>query len=125
MKILQGVDLVKVKRIEEIYSKYSKKFLTKIFSNKEVLQINCNKKNKLNKIAGKFAAKEAVAKAIGTGFSEGITFKSIEILNQRNGRPTIKLKGKAKRKLQNLVSSSISITDEDGYVISVATFLVD
>ena len=75
------------------------------------------------KIAGKFSAKEAVVKAMGTGFSDGIKIKDIEILNHRNGKPIINLYGKAKKKIRDIESSSISISNEGGFVVSVATFL--
>ena len=54
------------------------------------------------KIAGKFSAKEAVVKAIGTGFSEGIKIKDIEILNLDNGKPILNLHGKAKKIIGNI-----------------------
>ena len=75
-------------------------------------------------MASKYSAKEAVSKAIGTGFSEGIRFKDIEILNLKNGRPVVVLHGIAKKKINNLISSSVSISDEKDLVITIATFIV-
>ena len=75
-------------------------------------------------MASKYSAKEAVSKAIGTGFSEGIRFKDIEILNLKNGRPVVVLHGNAKKKINNLISSSVSISDEKDLVITIATFIV-
>ena len=51
--------------------------------------------------------------------------KDIEILNLESGKPEINLYGKAKKKIKNIQSSSVSISDEDGFVVSVATFLVE
>lgn len=123
MEILQGIDLLKVERIKKIYLHYKDKFLKKILTDLEIKQIKKNQKI-YNKIAGKFSAKEAVVKAIGTGFSEGIKIKDIEILNIENGKPIINLHGIAKKKLENVESSSISISNDGGFVISVVTFLV-
>tara|TARA_X000000950_G_C13513523_1_gene496687 strand:+ start:238 stop:618 length:381 start_codon:yes stop_codon:yes gene_type:complete len=123
MEILQGIDLLKVERIKKIYLNYKDKFLKKILTDLEIKQIKKNQKI-YNKIAGKFSAKEAVVKAIGTGFSEGIKIKDIEILNIENGKPIINLHGIAKKKLENVESSSISISNDGGFVISVVTFLV-
>ena len=81
MKIFQGIDLIKIKRISEIYLKFKKKFLHKIFTINEINQIEKNKKNMELRIAGKYASKEAAAKAIGFGISDGIKFKDFEILN--------------------------------------------
>lgn len=122
MEILQGIDLLKVDRIKRIYLIYKDKFLKKILTDLEIKQI---KKNQMiyYKIAGKFSAKEAVVKAMGTGFSDGIKIKDIEILNHRNGKPIINLYGKAKKKIRDIESSSISISNEGGFVVSIATFL--
>jgi len=122
MEILQGIDLLKVERIKKIYLNYKDKFLKKILTDLEIKQIKKNQKI-YYKIAGKFSAKEAVVKAMGTGFSDGIKIKDIEILNHENGKPFINLYGKARKKIRNIESSSISISNEGGFVVSVATFL--
>ena len=60
---------------------------------------------------------------MGTGFSDGIKIKDIEILNHRNGKPIINLYGRQKKKIRDIESSSISISNEGGFVVSIATFL--
>ncbi len=122
MEILQGIDLLKVERIKKIYLSYEEKFLKKILTDLEIKQIKKNK-NISYKIAGKFSAKEAVVKAMGTGFSDGIKIKDIEILNLKNGKPIINLHGKAKKRIGNIESSSISISNDGDFVVSIATFL--
>ena len=122
MEILQGIDLLEVERIKKIYLNYENKFLKKILTDSEIKQIKKNQKI-YYKIAGKFSAKEAVVKAMGTGFSDGIRIKDIEIINLKNGKPTINLHGKAKKKIGNVESSSISISNDGGFVVSIATFL--
>ena len=123
MEIRQGIDLLKIKRIEKIYKKYEHKFL-KNFSDKEIEQINNSKVEKVKKIAGKISSKEAASKALGTGISNGIAFKDFEILNERNGCPKLKFYGVANTKLTNLSSSSISITHDGEYIVSVVTLLL-
>ena len=123
MKILKGIDLLKKETIQKVYLMFGDQFLSRIFSLKEIEQIK-DKKNYTNKIASKFSAKEATSKAIGTGFSEGGKFKDIEILNEENGKPFVKLHGKASQRLNDILSSSISISDEDGLVITIVTFIV-
>ena len=123
MKILQGIDLLKKERIQKVYLKFGDKFLSRIFSFKEIEQIKDNNKY-TNKIASKFSAKEATSKAIGTGFSEGVKFKDIEILNKDNGKPIVKLHGNASLKIDEVLSSSVSISDEDDLVITIVTFIV-
>ena len=122
MEILQGIDLLEVKRIKKIYLNYQNKFLKKIFTDSEIKQIKKNE-NVYYKIAGKFSAKEAVVKAMGTGFSDGIKIKDIEIINLKNGKPIINLYGKAKKRIENIESSSISISNDGEFVVSIATFL--
>ncbi len=124
MKLHQGIDLLKISRIEKIYKNYGEKFLLKIFSDNEIKQIKENPEKEKYKIASKFSAKEATSKAIGSGISDGIRFKDIEILNLDNGKPVIYFYGKAKKKIRDLISSSVSISDEDDFVISVVTLLV-
>ena len=123
MEILQGIDLLEVERIKKIYLNYENKFLDKILTNTEIKQLKKNKKI-YDKIAGKFSAKEAVVKAMGTGFSDGIKIKDIEIINLKNGKPTINLYGKAKKRIGNIESSSISVSNDGGFVVSIATFLI-
>ena len=123
MEILQGIDLLKVERIKKIYLNYKDTFLKKILTDLEIKQIKKNQKI-YDRIAGKFSAKEAVVKAMGTGFSDGIKIKDIEILNLNNGQPIINLYGKAKKRIGNVESSSISISNDGGFVISIATFLI-
>ncbi len=124
MVILQGIDLLKIERIKKIYLNYSDRFLEKILTNREIKQIK-NHRQIYNKIAGKFSAKEAASKALGTGIFNGITFKDFEILNESNGCPKLKFYGVAKTKLKNLSSSSISITHDGEYVVSVVTLLLN
>ena len=124
MVILQGIDLLKIERIKKIYLNYSDRFLEKILTNREIKQIK-NHRQIYNKIASKFSAKEAASKALGTGIFNGITFKDFEILNESNGCPKLNFYGVAKTKLKNLSSSSISITHDGEYVVSVVTLLLN
>jgi holo-[acyl-carrier protein] synthase len=125
MQIFQGIDLVKVERIKKIYSKFEYRFLEKLFSKKEIEQIVKSGKNEIIKIAGKFSCKEAAAKALGTGISKGLTFKDFEILTTTSGQPKINLKGKAKKIIQNIESSNVSISHDGEYLVSVVTFLAE
>ena len=122
MKILQGIDLIRIERIKKIYSKFQNKFLERICSSREIKQIKKNEKNIPIKIAGNYASKEAAAKAIGLGFSDGIQFKDFEILNNQKGKPEIKLSGEAKKKINQIISSSVSISHDGEYIISIVTF---
>ena len=118
-----GTDIVSVKRIKKSLKK--KIFLKRIFCEKEI--IKCKKLNTpFNCYAKRFAAKEAFAKALGTGISNGINFNEIVILNKKSGKPYISLKGKTKKiikdKLKNKKTKiSLSLSDEKDYAVAFVT----
>ena len=87
-----GTDIVNISRIEKSIKKNSKSFKNKIFSKNEIIYCE-KKKDPYSFYAKRFAAKEALSKALGTGIRKGINFKDIEILNDSLGKPFIKLKG--------------------------------
>lgn len=83
-----GNDIIEIARIQSSIDNYSHRFLDRIFTRLE--QTYCfNRKEPARHFAGKFAAKEAVVKALGTGFSQGILWTDIEILNTESGKPYI------------------------------------
>ncbi|MAH89589.1 MAG: holo-ACP synthase [Pelagibacterales bacterium] len=113
-----GMDLCKISRINATLNRYGDRFKKRCFTNNEIKK--CNKvKNSSACYAKRFASKEAVSKAIGTGISQGVYWKDIEIINMKNGKPTVVLKGNAKKILMKMMSESkdyhisITITDED------------
>jgi holo-[acyl-carrier protein] synthase len=87
-----GTDIVNIKRMEKLLKKSGNKLKNKIFSKNEI-QYCENKINKYAFYAKRFAAKEALSKALGTGIRKGIHFKQIEVSNDINGKPFIQLKG--------------------------------
>ncbi len=87
-----GTDIVNIKRLEKILKKKNNSFKSRIFSKNEILY--CDKKsNPFPFYAKRYAAKEALSKALGTGIRKGVNFKDIEISNNKHGKPYIKLKG--------------------------------
>lgn len=84
-----GVDIVDLDRIEAAYSRYGMKFLQRFLSGEEIA-ICLHKPRIIASIAGRFAAKEAVVKALGTGISGDVHWKSFEILNDERGRPFVR-----------------------------------
>ena len=90
-----GIDLVDIKRFSDSMQNKEERFLEKVFTNKE--RIYClEKKKPYEHFSARFAAKEAVMKALGTGWAEGISFLDIEINNDDCGTPKLYLSGKAK-----------------------------
>ena len=121
MKIIGiGVDLIENKRIKS--SIKNKKFIARMFGKNEILNVKKIIK-KTSYFSKRFAAKEALVKAIGTGFRNGLNFKDIQILNNKMGKPyyviNSKLKSfkKKKKKVKNF-NLFLSISDEKEYSIA-------
>ena len=121
-----GTDIIKVSRISKSIKK--KSFVNRLFSKDEIFK--CNKtKNSANCFAKRFAAKEAFSKALGTGVAKGINFNEIVVLNEKNGKPYIKLIDKTKKIVVNKLrfknyKISLSLSDEDKYAVAFVTIFV-
>ena len=118
-----GTDIVRVSRIKN--SLKNKFFLSRIYNKDEVAKCKKNK-NWTNCFAKRFAAKEAFSKALGTGISKGINFNEIIVLNERNGKPYIKLIDKTKKIVEKRIKRkkyviSLSIADEKNYAVAFVT----
>ena len=119
-----GVDIVKNKRIER--SLKINGFKNRIFTKNEILQSK-KIKNKTNFFAKRFAAKEAAAKALGTGFRKGVYWKDLEVVNLPSGKPSINFYGNSKKQLESLIPRNnipvvnLSITDEFPYAQAIVT----
>ena len=96
-----GTDIVDILRVKKIFN-INKKFKNKIFSKKEIKYCE-SRKNKIASYSKRFAAKEAFAKALGTGVSKGISFNEISVNNNKDGAPFIELLGKTKICTNNLI----------------------
>ncbi len=119
-----GNDLIDIRRIGRVLEKYNKRFLNRIYTEEELRKAASRKKsNKLyiSTLAKRFAAKEATAKALGTGFRNGVFWRDIGVLNLSSGKPTIKMTGGAKKQLNSLISEQylpvidLTMTDEYPY----------
>ena len=115
-----GVDIVENKRIKN--SLKLKGFSDRIFTKNEIKK-SLKLKNKINYFTKRFAAKEAFVKAIGTGFRNNINFKDIEIVNDKKGKPLIKISKKVKTILKKKFKVHnykifLSLSDEKKYSIA-------
>ena len=91
-----GVDLVEIPRIRETIERWDSRFLRRVFSPKEI-EFCESRRNKYQSFAVRFAAKEAILKAIGTGMYEGVRWKDMEILDDEKSIPRVYLKGHVKK----------------------------
>ena len=104
-----GTDLAEVKRIGQTVEDYGDRFLNRVFTELE-RRYSMRKKNYAERLAARFAAKEAGMKAIGTGWRFGVTWKDFEVVNEPTGRPTLRLSGAAARHADRLGAKRISLS---------------
>jgi holo-[acyl-carrier protein] synthase len=89
-----GIDLVEIERIQHSVDRYGARFLNRIYTEAE--KAYClRKRNSAESLAARFAAKEAGAKALGTGINHGVTWLEIEVVREPGGRPTLRFHGRA------------------------------
>jgi len=115
-----GTDIIDIRRITKVINKYGYRFKKKCFHEKEIRKCE-SRYNSNESYAKRYAAKEACAKALGTGLARGIFWKDIEIRNNQYGKPYIILHNNAKKFISNLSNSfniEVSISDEKEFAIA-------
>lgn len=112
-----GSDLIDIRRIEKTLARHGSRFLARVFTETEQARA-ARRANPAATFAKRFAAKEACAKALGTGLRQGVFWRDMGVVNLPSGRPTMHLTGGALRRLQSMtppghsVRIDLSITDE-------------
>jgi len=116
MKLATGVDLIEIDRIEEVIARHGKHYLERIYTPAELEQ--CGKRTE--SLAGWFAAKEAVVKALGCGIGD-VTWKEIEVLGDEQNAPKLTLTGMAKQKADELglITWSVSISHSQSHSVAL------
>lgn len=115
-----GNDIIEIKRIEEVIERQGQKFLDRLFTIEE--QNYCLKHLQSGRhFAGRFAAKEAILKALGTGLRDGISWLDFEILNNEQGKPVVHLSKSLQSKFNN-PTLLISISHSKDYATAVALY---
>jgi holo-[acyl-carrier protein] synthase len=112
-----GSDIVDVRRIERVIERHGERFLARVFTAIERAKAD-RRARRFETYAKRFAAKEACAKALGTGLRAGVFWRDMGVVNLASGRPTMKLTGGALKRLQAITPAGcearidITITDE-------------
>ncbi len=114
-----GIDIIEIQRIKQSVEKFGDQFLNKIFTQGE-LDYSLSKKNKYQHLAARFAAKEAIAKSLAGGDNKGFRWKDIEIYNEKNGLPQVRLNGDLRKFISNDKSLKITMSHSDNYVTCFA-----
>lgn len=117
-----GVDLVKVSRMEQILDRYGARFARRVLSVEEFDEFPHDPRS-AGFLAKRFAAKEATAKAMGTGFRDGLVLAQIGVSHDRLGRPILRFTGRARELLEawNITNSHLSLADEREYAVAFVT----
>lgn len=123
MIIGTGTDLIDIRRIEKTLDRFGERFTKRCFTGIEQAKSD-RRKERAASYAKRYAAKEAGAKALGTGIARGVSWKEIGVVNLPGGKPTLELKGRALDWLARLTPEGmtaqvhISITDEPPYALA-------
>ena len=122
-----GNDIVDIRRIEKTLARFGDRFLEKVFTDDERRRAFA-RAHPANTLAKRFAAKEAMSKALGTGFRSGVHLRDIGVVNAPSGRPTLKLRGGAAKILESLTppgyTVKIDLTLTDEYPLAEAFVIV-
>ena len=122
MIISNGIDIIDIRRIKKTIDKYNFRFKKKCFTSGEISKSETRLKS-VESYAKRYAAKEACAKALGTGLARGVFWKDIEVHNDKFGKPKIKLHNNALKFLKKITKSKdfsieVSLSDEKKYAIA-------
>ena len=124
--VAHGIDLVDCPRIEDMIKRHGERFIRRVFTAAEQAYAEANK-NEIEKLAGRFAAKEAILKLMGTGWRGKIAWTDVEIINNSTGQPEVTLDGEVKKIADKLGIKhiSVSITHTANFAIASAVAMAE
>jgi holo-[acyl-carrier protein] synthase len=120
-----GVDATDLPRVRDVFARYGERFLRRVFTDVEIAYCT-RQRDPVPSLAGRFAAKEAAMKALGTGHSRGVLWKDIEVFRQ-SGPPQLRLSGGAARRFEAMGArrSLLTITHSEGLALAQVLLLDD
>jgi holo-[acyl-carrier protein] synthase len=119
-----GTDLIEIARIERSYQRFGHSFLGRVYTPGEIAYC-MSKKNYAESLAARFAAKEAGAKALGTGISHGVSWREFEVRRQRSGKPELHLSGRAAQIAEKLGIRRFSLSLSHSRAMSIAVVIAE
>jgi holo-[acyl-carrier protein] synthase len=124
--VSHGIDLVDFPRIESMIERHGGRFLNRVFTQREQSDAEATY-NRIEKLAGRFAAKEAVMKLLGTGWRGKIAWTDIEVVNNAMGQPVVEISGEVRRiaEASGIGRITLSITHTANFAIASAVALTD
>lgn len=120
MLVGTGIDLIEINRITHSVERYGERFLERVFTPGEIAYCS-RKKNSAESYAARFAAKEAGAKALGTGIQHGVSWKEIEVRRLPGQRPTLHFSGRAEEFARKLGVKNISLSLTHDRTVAMAS----
>jgi len=124
MIVGSGIDLVEISRIQQSMERFGKRFLDRVYTSAE--QAYClRKRNSAESLAARFAAKEAGAKALGTGISHGVSWLEIEVVREPGGRPSIQFHGRAAEIAASMGAARVALSLTHTGSLSMASVVLE
>jgi holo-[acyl-carrier protein] synthase len=124
MIVGSGIDLVEISRIQQSMERFGKRFLDRVYTSAE--QAYClRKRNSAESFAARFAAKEAGAKALGTGISHGVSWLEIEVVRESGGRPSIQFHGRAAEIAASMGVARVALSLTHTGALSMASVVLE
>ena len=119
-----GTDLIEIARIQQSIARFGDRFLRRVFTPREIDYCR-RKKNAAESFAARFSAKEAGAKALGTGISQGVSWLELEVVRQSSGKPTLELTGRAAQRALQLGVATVSLSLTHSKDIALAVVVME
>ncbi|PPJ47152.1 holo-ACP synthase [Rhizobium sp. KAs_5_22] len=123
-----GSDLIDIRRIEQLLERFGERFTQRCFTDIERARSD-GRKNRAESYAKRFAAKEAMSKALGTGMAQGVFWKDMGVVNAPSGKPTMQLTGGAAEVLQRMMPAGhepvVHLTITDDYPLAQAFVIIE
>jgi holo-[acyl-carrier protein] synthase len=119
-----GVDICEVGRVRQAIERFGERFLKRVFTDAERKYCE-SKRNRIERYAARFAAKEAAMKAIGTGLRRGVTWQDFEVGREPGGRPTISFRGKASEFSSRLGTKRASLSVSHTSELAIAQVILE
>jgi len=123
-----GSDLIDIRRIENSLTRHGNRFINRIFTDVEQAKSE-KRRNRAASYAKRFAAKEACCKALGTGISNGVFWRDMGVVNDKNGKPTMKLTNGAAKRLAEIIPNGyeplVHVTITDDFPLAQAFVIIE
>ena len=120
-----GTDLIEISRIEESIAQFGERFLARVFTVGEIAYCRMKTKKSAESFAARFAAKEAGAKALGTGISRGVSWKELEVRREPGERPTLHLSGRAAERALAMGVQRLSLSLSHSRDVALAVVIAE